>query len=361
MRGETVPSHCQGYQRRHEIHHRTRSCSDRNCLLGLLPLPSTSRVSCRSQWSLPERIGQRLRTTNQERGSGRFAEGRGQLRSTDPALGGSWDRAVAAPVRHAVTVAASITFGGREKGDDGEAWARCTGVQASGDGHAGILLWGKPGVTGHIKAPVEEAFPGPGGHGPSMWIVVSGLSLVPLLVGQLDGLASLSEWQVMAAVALGGAFGVAFISVTWVVALWGQPLLDTFGRRGRWPLLGLWVVWAVAISLVTMSWAGAALSTVVPWSASLSVLLLALVAAFQARSWARGVRVPTLVVGGLTLMAAILVAPHILASALPGLWQRTDMLLGANARVGPNSYPFAVEWPTFWARLVDIAGLIRQR
>ncbi len=159
MRGETVPSHCQGYQRRHEIHHRTRSCSDRNCLLGLLPLPSTSRVSCRSQWSLPERIGQRLRTTNQERGSGRFAEGRGQLRSTDPALGGSWDRAVAAPVRHAVTVAASITFGGREKGDDGEAWARCTGVQASGDGHAGILLSGQAGRHRSHQGPGRRGVP----------------------------------------------------------------------------------------------------------------------------------------------------------------------------------------------------------
>ena len=88
-----------------------------------------------------------------------------------------------------VTVAASITFGRREEGERKAIILR-RGPVARGSRHPATATpasccRGRPGVTGHIKAPEEEAFPGPGGHGPSMWIVVSALSLVPLLVGSL--------------------------------------------------------------------------------------------------------------------------------------------------------------------------------
>lgn len=216
---------------------------------------------------------------------------------------------------------------------------------------------GRQGVTDRRGPREKMAIRSAGEPGPSRWVFVSALSLVPLFVGRLDGLASLNEWQVMAAVILGGVIGAAFLSITWLAALSGHPLLDTFGRRGRWPLLALWGVWAGAVGLVTTSWAGAVLSTVVSWPASLSVALLALVAALLAGACARGVRVPILVVAGLTAVAAILVTPHIISSALPGVWQGSDKLLGGDVRVGNNPYPFSVEWPTFWARLVDIAGL----
>ncbi len=184
------------------------------------------------------------------------------------------------------------------------------------------------------------------------------MSLMPLFVGQLDALASLNERQLMVAVALGAAAGGILLAVAWRASAAGHPLLDALGASGRWPLLALWACWAGALSVVTLSWAGAALSAVTFLPAPMSAALIALLAALlsrearreRPRAWAATV---TAVLTGAALMA---VAPHILASSRPGLWQGADNLLG-QGRVGPNPYPFATEWRVFRARLIDVGGL----
>ena len=97
---------------------------------------------------------------------------------------------------------------------------------------------------------------------------------MPLLTGELVPYDALNEWQVLWAVVVGTALGFGLLPALWVATVGGWRSSVGVGRRVRDAPVGWWGIWVTAIGVVTMSWAGGARSAVLPWSGSVSAVLV---------------------------------------------------------------------------------------
>lgn len=190
---------------------------------------------------------------------------------------------------------------------------------------------------------------------PSRWAVLTGFTLLPLLIGQLPLGAPINEWQLAVATAVGAAVGGILLATAWAAARSHHPLLDVLGPRGVIPMTVLWTIWAALMGMMNVLWVAETLTTVLPGPPVAWVLLLGTVAGAVALLWRRGRLLPVAGVLAVTLTASLIIAPHVVAGGHPFLWRMPDgyCTVGCPAM----GTPLTVFWPVYWAVLVNLGGL----
>jgi hypothetical protein len=192
---------------------------------------------------------------------------------------------------------------------------------------------------------------------PNRWPVLAALSIFPLAAGALASYTALNAWQTLMALAVGAGAGGVMLAISWTVMQRGTPLLDVLGRGGALPMTVLWVLWAIAMGTMTLLWAGEVVTSVLPLDPALAVIGVGLVAGVVAWLWHRGKPTAAAGVVALTASALVLALPQIAGSVHAGIWHLPDRLNGQATRAGYNPFPISAEWPQFWTRLVDLAGV----
>jgi len=190
---------------------------------------------------------------------------------------------------------------------------------------------------------------------PSRWAVLTGFTLLPLLIGEVHVAGAINEWQLVVATAVGAAVGGILLAVAWAAARSNHPLLDVLGQRGVLPMTVLWTIWAAVMGLMNVLWVAEALTTVLPGPPVVWVLLLGIAAGVVAWQWRGGHLLPVATVLAVTLTAGLLIVPHVVAGGDSFLWRMPDgyCTVGCPA----IAQPLAVVWPAYWAMLVNVAGL----
>jgi len=190
---------------------------------------------------------------------------------------------------------------------------------------------------------------------PGRWAVLTGFTLLPLLIGGVNVGAEINAWQWLVAAAVGAAVGGILLAIAWAAAQNHHPLLDVLGPSGMVPMTVLWVIWAALMGLMTILWVAEALATVLPGPPVVWVLLLGAAAAAVALLWRRGYLLPVATVLAVTLAAGFLFTPQVLAGGHAFLWRMPDGYCTVGCPLNGN--PLALRWPMYWAILVNVAGL----
>ena len=190
---------------------------------------------------------------------------------------------------------------------------------------------------------------------PSRWAALTGFTLLPLLIGQLPLAATINEWQLVVATAVGAAVGGILLAIAWAASRSNHPLVDVLGPRGVMPMTVLWTIWAALMGMMSVLWVAETLATVLPGPPVVWVLLLGTVAGAVALLWRRGHLLPVATVLAVTLTAGLIIAPHVVAGGHPFPWRMPDgyCTVGCPAM----GTPLLVFWPAYWAVLVNVAGL----
>ena len=197
---------------------------------------------------------------------------------------------------------------------------------------------------------------------PQRWAVLTGLGLFPLFIGKTlaDSTSIINEWQVLIAMALGALVGGILLALAWSAARQGHPIMDALGRGGMVPMAALWVLWAGTMGMMTVLWGGEALSAVLPGSPLVWTMALGVAGLAVALAWRAGYVGVVGVLAALTLVAAVIIAPHVAATGSSYTWHMSDGSC-AFCSYGPGRGglpPFAVRWPYYWMVLVNAAGLV---
>lgn len=197
---------------------------------------------------------------------------------------------------------------------------------------------------------------------PQRWAVLTGLALFPLFIGKsLSGSTStINEWQVLIAMGVGAVVGGILLALAWSAARQGHLIVDALGRGGMVPMATLWMLWAGTMGMMTVLWGGEALSAVLPGSPVVWTMALGGVACAVAWAWRAGHVEGVGVLAALTLVAVVLIAPHVAATGSSSTWHMADgscpSCIGGPGRAGLP--PFAVRWPYYWMTLVNVAALV---
>ena len=78
--------------------------------------------------------------------------------------------------------------------------------------------------------------------------------MLPVLIGTLPLAATINEWQLVGAVAVGAAVGGTLLAIAWAAAWRNHPLLDVLGPRGVAPMTVLWTIWAALMGMMNILW-----------------------------------------------------------------------------------------------------------